>query len=107
MFQGIYNSFSKLFSSRWPAAAGEVTSVTVDSVFGNSRQAQLVVTYEFFVAGEPYTGEASSGMFNGMRVATIASALNGIRKGDFIAVRYRPDDPTVNKATIYDLLRAL
>ncbi len=107
MFQDIYNSLSKLFSRCWPTADGEVTGVTVDSCFGSDYEARLVVTYKFSVSGEPYTGEASSSMFNGVPIADAIDGLHGIREGDFIAVRYRPNDPTVNKANINDLLQAL
>lgn len=97
MFGDFYDAISSLWSSRWPEAMGEVTAVDVEWVGGRNGHLRLAVAYKFSVSGNgPYTGESFwyPAVFIDRRVR---AAQTKIRVGHPVAVRYRPDDPSVNR----------
>jgi hypothetical protein len=86
MFNDLYDSISLWFSWRWPRVDGVITAVHNDS---QSKNAGPMVVYEFSVGDDgPYAGE--SAWFGNM---VYMNELVG-RK---ITVRYREDDPSVNR----------
>ena len=77
--------FDKMFAQRWPEAEGTITRAYLDP---NTRGG-LTVAYEFSIGGDgPYTGESY-----GAGVVDIDS----FKIGTTVTVRYRKDDPSVNK----------
>jgi hypothetical protein len=97
MFNDLYDAISFLWSWRWPVAEGEVTEVISERVGRNRDQARLAVAYEFSVSTDgPYTGECfwTPAFF---QVRRVASARKKIRRFAGVRVRYRPDDPSVNR----------
>ena len=99
MFEDLYDVLSALSSWKWPAVSGEVTAVDVER-FAHSREPdtfRLSVTFKFSVGDDgPYTGESfwAPVFFQNKRVP---AAKDKIRVGQTVLVRYRPDDPSVNK----------
>jgi len=98
MFVELYDAISRLWSWRWPEAAGEVTAVDVEKI-ERSRgfvRLRLAVAYKFSVNGDgPYTGESfwNPAFWVNRRVL---AAQHNIRVGHQVLVRYRPGDPSVN-----------
>jgi len=99
VFSELYDEISLLWSWRWPEIPGEVTAVDVERV-ENSRQREsfrLAVAYKFSSGNDgPYTGESfwQPAFFSKKRVL---AARRNIRVHQQVIVRYRPDDPSVNK----------
>jgi hypothetical protein len=62
---------------------------------GRGGGRDIVVVYEFSLNNDgPYTGSSSSpGWFDPPEMTSISEKL---RAGQPVAVRYRPDDPSVN-----------
>ncbi len=86
MFSDLYDSISLWFSWRWPRAEGVITAVHTDR---ESDAAGPVVVYEFSVGDDgPYTGE--SAWFGD---TVYINELVGRKT----TVRYRKDDPSVNR----------
>jgi hypothetical protein len=91
MFEDLYDYVSLIFSSGWPRAEGVITNVGVRQS-GYRRDMRLIVGYEFSISEDgPYEGESMSPPFIG--VANIEGKLCGRP----VIVRYRRDDPSVNK----------
>lgn len=99
MFSELYDEISLLWSWRWPEIPGEVTAVDVEGI-KNSRDREsfrLAVAYKFSIGNDgPYTGESfwQPAFFSKKRVL---AARRNIRVHQQVIVRYRPDDPSVNK----------
>lgn len=92
MFDDLRDRVSLLFAHDWPAADGQLTSV---SVYPYERGIQFVITYTFSLADGPYTGESRSPIwYPGEKIVEINDKF---RVGQQVTVRYRSDDPTVNK----------
>jgi hypothetical protein len=99
MFEDLYDAVSFLWSWKWPRTRGEITEVLVERVNPNQRSERyrLSITYQFFVSSDgPYTGED----FWNPAFATKKRVIAARRKfhvGQPVDVRYRPDDPSVNR----------
>jgi hypothetical protein len=97
MFEDLYDSISVLWSRRWPIADGKITEVISERLGRSRDRARLAVAYEFSIGNDgPYTRESfwTPAFFPLRRVS---SARKRLRKGARVTVRYRPDDPGVNK----------
>jgi hypothetical protein len=98
MFADLYDAVSLLLSWRWPETPGEVTAVDVESVKDSEgvQTFRLAVAYKFSIGNDgPYTGESFwQPIFSKKRVLM---ARRNIRVHQQIVVRYRPNDPSVNK----------
>ena len=82
MFSELYD---RMFSQRWPQVEGTITRAYLDP----GKVGGLTVAYEFSIGEDgPYTGESQ-----GFRVVDIDS----FKIGQKVPVRYRRDDPSVNK----------
>ena len=98
MFKDLYDYISSLFSSRWPTVEGVVTAVDVQLIHYGNRGSRytprIKVDYTFSVGDDgPYTGESVWSP-----TASVTNSINekfGVNKS--VKVRYRPDDPSVNK----------
>jgi hypothetical protein len=99
MFDDLRDALSFLGSWRWPETMGEVTAVDVESI-EHSRgdvRLRLAIAYKFSVNGDgPYTGESfwNPAFFVNRRVR---AARHKIRVRQPVIVRYRTDDPSVNR----------
>ena len=94
MFADLYDAISYLWSFQWPEATGEVTAVDVEM---DGRALRLAVAYKFWVNDDgPYTGESFwNPAFNVNR--RVLEGRRKIRVRYPVLVRYRPDDPSVNR----------
>jgi len=97
MFNDLYDAMSFLWSWRWPVADGRVTEVISERMGRKKDRARLAVAYEFSTGSDgPYTGECFwTPAF--LQVRRVASARKKIRRSAGVRVRYRPDDPSVNR----------
>lgn len=97
MFKDLYDSLSRLFSWRWHAAGGEITAIDtsgIDAHGSDELNIYLGVAYKFLVDNDgPYTGETYWSMLP-KRAFALRDTL---RIGQAVVVRYRADDPSVNK----------
>jgi len=99
MFDDLYDAISFVASWKWPEATGEVTAADVERIRdsrGNVRL-RLAVAFKFSVNGDgPYTGESfwNPAFFVNRQVL---AARRRIRVGQPVIVRYRKDDPSVNR----------
>jgi hypothetical protein len=99
VFDDLYDAISLLWSWRWPEIPGEVTAVDVDRVQDSDgiETFRLAVAYKFSIGNDgSYTGES----FWQPTVSSkkrIFSARDRIGVNQKVNVRYRPDDPSVNK----------
>lgn len=98
MFNDLYDALSYLWSWRWPIAEGEITAIDVERIGrGRDTTFRLAIAYEFSVGTDgPYTGESF------WRPAFLAqkrvqSAARRFHHHQRVTVRYRPDDPSVNR----------
>ena len=77
---------------------GEVTAVDVERIKNSRREEfRLAVAYKFSIGNDgPYTGESfwQPAFFSKKRVL---AARRSFRVHQQVVVRYRPDDPSVNK----------
>jgi hypothetical protein len=99
MFDDLYDTISLMWSWRWPVADGEVTAVDIERINRNrcSETVRLAVAYEFSIGDDgPYTGECFwRPAFSPVKRA--AAARRKLRIREPLRVRYRPDNPSVNK----------
>jgi Protein of unknown function (DUF3592) len=98
MFEDLLDALSFLGSWRWPEAVGEVTDAITERIGqGSDERYRLAVAYKFSVGTDgPYTGESFwQPRFFGKR--RVIAARKQFRLHQPIAVRYRPDDPSVNR----------
>jgi hypothetical protein len=98
MFGDLYDTLSYLWSWRWPVAQGDVTAVDVERIQrGRDTTYRLAIAYEFSLGADgPYTGESF------WRPAFLARRRVQSKAREFhrrqpVTVRYRPDDPSVNR----------
>jgi hypothetical protein len=99
MFDDLYDAISFGASWTWPEATGEVTAADIERIRdgGGSVRQRLAVAFKFSVNGDgPYTGESfwNPAFFVNRRVL---AARRRIRVGQPVVVRYRKDDPSVNR----------
>ena len=92
MLKNLYDDFSLMFYRRWPKAEGKITAVDICP----GTEPDVVIVYEFSVGDDgPYTGESSPPYsFDGTTVMDIERTLS---VGKSVWIRYRLDDPSVNK----------
>jgi hypothetical protein len=99
MFEDLYDALSMLWSWSWPTAPGEISLVEIERIGDgrNDERIRLSVCYKFWVGDDgPYTGESfwNPQLFIKKR---IKAARTKVRKGQTVLVRYRNDDPSVNR----------
>ncbi len=99
MFRDLYDEISLLWSWLWPEATGQVTAVDIERIkrHNSSDTLRLAVAFKFSVGSDgPYTGKSfwSPAFFVNRRVS---AARHKIYVGQPVVVRYRPDDPSVNR----------
>jgi hypothetical protein len=98
VFDDLYDAALFLFSWRWPTVGGEIT-VDIERI-RHSRVRdtfRLAVAYKFSLGDDgPYTGESfwEPAFFAKRRVA---AARHKLRTRQPVTVRYRRDDPSVNR----------
>src|SRR5215472_2339691 len=99
MFDDLYNAISFLGSWRWPKVLGEITAVDVERIAHNdgNERLRLAVAYKFFINEDgPYTGKSFwNPAFCPNR--RILEARRKVRVRQPVHVRYRKDDPSVNR----------
>jgi len=99
VFDDLYDAVSLLWSWRWPEILGQITAVDVERIEdAQGRETlRLAVAYKFSIGNDgPYTGESlwQPAFLSGKRVL---AARRNVRVHQQVLVRYRPDDPSVNK----------
>ncbi|MFB3815330.1 MAG: DUF3592 domain-containing protein [Terriglobales bacterium] len=99
MFDDLFDAVSCLWSWRWPEAVGQIPEVEVERIQHNQGgdTCRLAVAYKFSLGADgPYTGESfwTPAFFVNRRVI---AARYKFHIGQPVVVRYRPDDPSVNK----------
>lgn len=98
MFRNLYDYISLLFSWRWPKAEGVITAVDLRAAAngdGGANRLRLVIVFKFCLGDDgPYTGESLSPYLSNIDLVDVNQQL---RTGRPVAVRYRPDDPSVNR----------
>jgi hypothetical protein len=99
MFEDLRDSVSFLFSWRWPSTRGIVTEAITERIVQSQNHVRyrLAVAYKFSVGDDgPYTGEGfwEPSFFSKRRTL---EARRRVRSGHIISVRYRTDDPSINK----------
>jgi hypothetical protein len=99
MFEDLYDGMSFFWLWRWPDVEGHVTEALVECLHANTsyERCRLSVTYEFSVGNDgPYTGESFwDPSFSSKRRAH--AARHKFHIGQTVAVRYRRDDPSINR----------
>jgi len=99
MLAALYDAISRLWSWRWPEVMGEITAVDVEKTksIGSDTRLRLAVAYKFCISDDgPFTGES----FWNPAFCVNRRVLAARRKFHIhhpVPVRYRPDDPSVNK----------
>src|SRR5215470_2500864 len=97
MFREIYDAVSVLWVWRWSVVNGQITSVDVEQT--KNHEYRLSVTYKFSIGDDgPYTGEGfwtPALSYHGLEKVKRAQAA--LQIGQRVEVRYRPDDPSVNR----------
>jgi hypothetical protein len=99
MFEDLYHTVSLIFSRWWPKAQGEVTAIDIESIRRSQSgdTLRLAVAYEFSVGDDgPYTGESFRRPLFFVNPRVIA-ARHKLHLHQAVVVRYRSDDPSVNK----------
>ena len=98
MFGDLYDALSYLWSWQWPVAQGEVTAIDVERIQrGRDTTFRLAIAYEFSLGTDgPYTGESfwRPAFFAKSRVQSTARKFH---RRQPVTVRYRSDDPSVNR----------
>lgn len=100
MFEDLYDAVSRVWSWRWPLSEGKITEVLLERVRhrnSNNDTIRLAIAYEFAVGSDgPYTGESFwRPLFPSMK--RIQNAKGKFHRHQRVTVRYRSDDPSVNK----------
>src|SRR5258706_13724050 len=99
---------SRFFSNSWPLGRGEVVEVEV----GQSEHAEagwgLYVCYKFYAGDDgrdgPYTGESYWEPTFSKSMEEMEQIASRIHIGEAVQVRYRPDNPSVSKLNIKQLV---
>lgn len=98
MFRNLYDYISLMLSWCWPKVEGLITAVDLRTVANGDAGAntlRLVITFEFCLGDDgPYTGESWSPYLGDINLMDVNQQL---RTGRPVVVRYRPDDPSVNR----------
>ncbi len=99
MFDDLRDSVSFLWSWRWPYTEGQVTAADIERIKRSRgfETFRLAIAYEFSVGDDgPYTGESfwQPLFFPRKRVAAARHKFHLHRS---VTVRYRADDPSVNR----------
>jgi hypothetical protein len=99
MFGDLFDALSYIYSWHWPVVEGEITVVEVERLRLRQHEntLRLSVTYKFSVGDDgPYTGESfwQPPFCTNKRVV---AARHKLHRGQHVIVRYRPDDPSVNR----------
>jgi len=99
MFADLYDAVSLIFSSRWPRVDGVITAVDVERISHgkNADSWRLAVAYQFCIGDDgPYTGESFWNPHYGSK-RTVIAAIRKMRTRQPVTIRYRKDDPSVNR----------
>lgn len=102
MIDDLRDAIYRLWSWRWPIAQGEATSVEFEQIPGinSADQVTLEVTYRFSLNNDgPYTG-IRTWTSTHYRISDLLAARHRFHEGDAVKVRYRADDPSVNKLLV-------
>jgi hypothetical protein len=99
MFEDLYDKISLLWSWRWPETIGDITAVDIERIKDSQGNVtlQLAIAYKFSIGDDgPYTGESfwQPAFCSKKRVM---AARRCIRIHQQVPIRYRPDDPSVNR----------
>jgi len=99
MFENLYDAVSFLFSHWWPTVDGTTTAVDVERIphARGPDSLRLAVAYQFSIGGDgPYTGES---LWHPVfcEIRRVRAAKRKLRVHQHVLVRYRPDDPSVNR----------
>jgi hypothetical protein len=102
MFEALYDELSRLWSWRWPTALGEIVLVQIERfrpATSNRDTFRLSVVYSFSVGDDgPYGGESFwCPPFSFGAIKRLRRAKRKLHVGLPVLVRYRPDDPSVNR----------
>jgi hypothetical protein len=100
MFEALFDELSYLGAWRWPVAQGAITEVEVERIQHSDGESwRLSVTYKFSVGADgPYTGESFwQPTFSWNAMGKLRSARRELHIGHPVQVRYRADDPSINK----------
>ena len=102
MFQDLLDELSRLWSWQWPVTQGQVVLVEIErfrAVYSNFDTLRLSIVYEFWLSGDgPYGGEGFwNPAFSLGSMKRLQEAKRKLSVGTNVAIRYRPDDPSINK----------
>jgi hypothetical protein len=101
MFQDLHDAVSRLWSWRWPGVQGEVSFVEIEELQDSDGpiKRRLSVCYRFSIGNDgPYCGEDFwTPNFTLRSLERLQAAQNKLFVGQPVLVRYRADDPSVNR----------
>jgi hypothetical protein len=101
MFEDLYDSLSLLWSWRWPSVEGKITAVDVERIqhYRQGERLRLAIAYKFSIGDDgPYTGESFwEPSFSFRAKERVVAARHKMRTHGHVLVRYRADDPSVNR----------
>ncbi|MGP0097309.1 MAG: DUF3592 domain-containing protein [Terriglobales bacterium] len=101
VLRDLYDKISTLWSWRWPETTGEVTAVDIERIRDpeGGETLRLAVAYKFSIGDDgPYTGESFWQPFLPQILTDrVLTARNNVQVHQQVLVRYRADDPSVNK----------
>jgi len=99
MFRDLYDGVSFIWSWAWPTVQGEITAIDIERIHhgGHGDTFRLAIAYEFSLGDDgPYTGEGFwTPNFLGRK--RVIEARHHFHLHQPVTVRYRRDDPSVNK----------
>jgi hypothetical protein len=99
MFDDLYDALSVFWSWKWPTANGQVTEVLAERIRHprGGDTFRLSVAFKFSIGEDgPYTGESFWAPAFCQKKRVIAGRRK-TRTGQNVLVRYRSDDPSVNR----------
>jgi hypothetical protein len=98
MLENLYDYFSLIFPWRWPKVNGELTAVHIRYMELSNNDAnslRVILEYKFSLGEDgPYTGETS---WSPLFALDVTEFQEKMKVGQAVTVRYRKDDPSVNK----------
>src|SRR5258706_11457279 len=101
---------ARFFSNTWPLGQGEVTAVEIRKVRTRQgmRSMGISVCYKFYAGDDgrdgPYTGESYWEPTFSKSMEEMEQIASRIHIGEAVQVRYRPDNPSVSKLNIKQLV---